>query len=89
MDVKCPYRSMSGTGTGIYGVFSLVWVPSMDLYEHSALLGEGFPSTDREAEGGGGEAGGVHEVGAGVGLPGVADGLGGAERGAVQADQAA
>ena len=48
-----------------------------------------WASTDREAEGGGGEAGGVHEVGAGVGLPGVADGLGGAERGAVQADQAA
>ena len=25
---------MSGTGTGISGVFLLVWVPSMDLYEH-------------------------------------------------------
>ena len=48
-----------------------------------------FASIDREAEGGGGEAGRVHEVGAGVGLPGVADGRGGAERGAVQADQAA
>ena len=48
----------------------------MDLYEHSALDEEGFPSTDREAEGGCGEAGGVHEVGAGVGLPGVADGRG-------------
>ena len=45
--------------------------------------------TDREAEGGGGEAGGVHEVGAGVGLPGIADGFGDADRGAVQADQAA
>ena len=33
--IKCPYRSMSGTGTGVLGVFSLVWVPSMDLYEHS------------------------------------------------------
>ena len=36
--VKCPYRSMSGTGTGVSGVFSLVWVPSMDLYEHSEDL---------------------------------------------------
>ena len=35
MKVKCPYRSMSGTGTGIKWVFSLVWVPAMDLYEHS------------------------------------------------------
>ena len=35
MNVKCPYRSMSGTGTGISGVLLLVWVPSMDLYEHS------------------------------------------------------
>ena len=35
MNVKCPYRSMSGTGTGVLGVFLLVWVPSMDLYEHS------------------------------------------------------
>ena len=26
---------MSGTGTGISGVLLLVWVPSMDLYEHS------------------------------------------------------
>ena len=43
MDVRCPYGSMSGTGTGIWGVFSLVWVPSMDLYEHSALDGEGLP----------------------------------------------
>ena len=34
VNVKCPYRSMSGTGTGISGVFLLVWVPSMDLYEH-------------------------------------------------------
>ena len=34
-DISCPYRSMSGTGTGISGVFLLVWVPSMDLYEHS------------------------------------------------------
>ena len=66
-----------------------VQVPLMDLYEHSSLDGEGFSSTDRETEGGGGEAGGVHEVGAGEGLPGVADGLGGADRGAVQADQAA
>ncbi len=48
----------------------------MDLYGHQALDGEGFPSTDWEAEGGGGEAGGGHEVGAGVGLPGVADGRG-------------
>ena len=35
--VKFPYRSMSGTGTGISGVFLLVWVPSMDLYEHSGF----------------------------------------------------
>ena len=35
-----------------------------------------WASTDREAEGGGREAGRVHEVGAGVGLPGVADGHG-------------
>jgi hypothetical protein len=26
---------MSGTGTGVSGVFLLVWVPAMDLYEHS------------------------------------------------------
>ena len=34
MYVKCPYRSRCGTGTGVLGVFLLVWVPSMDLYEH-------------------------------------------------------
>ena len=33
---------MSGTGTGVLGVFLLVWVPSMDLYEHSGAL-EGAP----------------------------------------------
>ena len=32
---KCPYRSREWTGTGILGVLLLVWVPSMDLYEHS------------------------------------------------------
>lgn len=29
---------MGGTGTGIYGVFLLVWVPSMDLYERRYSL---------------------------------------------------
>lgn len=38
IDAECPYRSKCGTCTGISGVFSLVWVPSMDLYEHSAFL---------------------------------------------------
>lgn len=32
--IRCPYRSMSGTGTGVWGVFLLVSVPSMDLYQH-------------------------------------------------------
>ena len=31
---------MSGTGTGVLGVFLLVWVPSMDLYEHFDALEE-------------------------------------------------
>ena len=35
INVKCPYRSRCGTGTGVLGVFLLVWVPSMDLYEYS------------------------------------------------------
>ena len=35
---KCLYRSMSGTGTGIPGVFLLVWVPVMDLYEHPCFM---------------------------------------------------
>ena len=48
----------------------------MDLYEHPVFSRGGSTSTDREAEGGGGEAGGGHEVGAGIGLPGVADGRG-------------
>ena len=39
---KCPYRSREWTGTGILGVFLLVWVPSMDPYEHSSVL-EGAP----------------------------------------------
>lgn len=34
------YRSRCGTGTGVLGVFLLVWVPSMDLYEHSDALEE-------------------------------------------------
>ena len=74
MDVKCPYRSIDGTHTSENTPEMPVPVPLMDLYEHSSLDGEGFASTDRKPEGGGGEAGGVHEVGAGVGLPGVADG---------------
>ena len=31
---------MSGTGTGVLGVFLLVWVSSMDLYEHLDALEE-------------------------------------------------
>ena len=38
LNVKCPYRSREWTCTGILGVFLLVWVPSMDLYEHSDVL---------------------------------------------------
>ena len=33
-DIKCPYRSRCGTGTGVLGVFLLVWVQPMDRYEH-------------------------------------------------------
>ena len=73
-ECRCLYRSTNGTYTSENTPEMPVPVPLMDLYEHSSLDGEGFASTDRETEGGGGEAGGVHEVGAGVGLPGVADG---------------
>ena len=38
LNVKCPYRSREWTGTGILGVFLLVWVQPMDLYEHSDVL---------------------------------------------------
>ena len=34
-DIRCPYRSMSGTGTSVLGVILLVWVQAMDRYEHS------------------------------------------------------